>query len=185
MSKLELPITPEEFQKTYYYRDDLVQFCKLHKLPYNLQKVELEKIILAYLTDGKIPTKSPVKKTKWVQDKLGLDCEVTENYKSNEVTRQFFKSVIGDSFKFNGAVMNYKKFHPNEKVIYQDLVNAYYADKSDHKEGIMTSERYYKGNRYNKFVREFYLNPENKTKTREEMIQAWNILKLSGNVNKL
>lgn len=152
MSKLFLPISVEDFTKTYYYKYELIDFCHQNKLPYSGQKVELEKRIIAFLKGEKIAVEVKSKKTKWVQDTLGLDCQVTDNYKNNQATRNFFESVIGSSFKFNGAVMNYKRLHPNELVTYQDLVSAYYADKIDQKAGITTSERYYKGNRYNKFV---------------------------------
>lgn len=185
MSKLALPISSEEFIRTYYYRNELAGFCRQNKLDSNGQKVKLEKRILSFLKGEKIIVKIKLPKTKWLQDKLGLDSEVTSNYKNNKVTRDFFESVIGASFKFNGAMMNYKKLYPNFFVTYQDLVDAYYADKIDQKVGIMTSQRYYKGNRYNKFVREYFAKNENIGKTRNNMIVAWNELKQSGKVNKL
>ena len=81
--------------------------------------------------------------------------------------------------------MNYKKNHPDEYVTYRDLVNVWYEEERNRKLCKSTTTKYYKGNRYNKFVKQYYSEPANKGNTRKLMISAWEEFKKSGEVNEL
>jgi hypothetical protein len=178
--------TPADFKKIYYYKQDLVQFCQVNKIPYSgLMKHDLEQNILAFLKGEKPAVKPKKKKSTWVQDKLGLDCEITENFKCNPETRRFFQSIIGPKFHFFLGLIHYKEEHPNQRVTYQDLVNCWYTEQENRKKGIYSTEKYAVSNRYNKFMRMFYADPNNKGKTHKHMIAAWEELKKSGRVNEL
>ncbi|MEM1312212.1 MAG: DUF6434 domain-containing protein [Patescibacteria group bacterium] len=175
-----------DFKKNYYYRTDLVDFCKSHGLPTNLMKVELEENIIAFLGKRSLPHIPKQRDNKlWIQDRLALDAEVTDNYRSNQTTRAFFESIIGKKFSFCAAMMNYKKGRPNERVTYKDLVDVWYQEQENRKSGRSTTTKYYKGNRYNKFVKHYYSDPANKGNTRKQMILAWEEFKKSGKVNSL
>jgi SAP domain-containing new25/Domain of unknown function (DUF6434) len=178
--------TAQEFQAVYYYKQDLIKFCKTNKIPYlGLMKQDLEQNIIAFL-HGKKPAVAPKPKVKnWEQDKLALDFEVTLNYKSNETTRAFFESVIGKRFRFCGAMMKYKENNPEKYVTYQDLVDIWYKEQEYKKQGKSSTKQFYKANRYNTFVKKFFEDPKNKGKGRKEMLIAWEQLKKSGRVNEL
>jgi hypothetical protein len=176
----------QQFQSTYYYKEDLVSFCQDNKIPYlGLMKTQLEENIVAFLDNKKLPFQPKKQTVKWTQDKLGLQEEVTDNFKCNPATRKFFESIIGPKFHFCLALIHYKKSHPNQKVIYQDLVNCWYEEQENRKQGKSSTEKYTKGNRYNKFMQQFYADTKNKGKTHKEMIAEWEILKKSGKVNQL
>jgi SAP domain-containing new25/Domain of unknown function (DUF6434) len=179
------PITTiNEFQTNYYYRKDLMVFCKQNKIPYSgLLKIDLERNITLFLSGNNNFIKSKIKGKKWIQDKLDLNSEVTINYRSNEETRQFFVSIIGKKFRFCGAIMNYKKNNPDKYVTYQDLVNVWYEEQKNRKLGKSSTEEFYKTSRYNKFIASFYHDPKNKGKTHKQMIEAWQEFKNSGLVN--
>lgn len=187
MQDIKLSMSLDEFNKTYFYKYELINFCKKNHLPYQwVLKFDLEKIIQRFLQGEHIPIEPKIKKENtWVQDILWLESEVTDNYRSNQETRVFFESVIGKKFRFCGALMHYKKLHPQEYVTYQDLVNIRYQEQENKKNGISTTKEYYKANRYNEFVKEFYKDSKNIWKKRSEMIQARQQYKLSGKVNML
>jgi hypothetical protein len=178
--------TLQEFQATYYYKKDLVHFCIANKIPNSgLMKADLEKNIMAFL-QGKTPiTQSKVRVKNWKQDRLALDAEVTLNYKNNPVTRAFFESVIGKKFRFCGAIMKYKENNPHKYVTYKDLVDIWYKEQEYKKQGKPSTEQFYKANRYNKFVKQFFIDSLNQGKSRKEMLIAWEECKKSGKVNEL
>jgi Domain of unknown function (DUF6434) len=126
-----------------------------------------------------------IKTKNWVQDKLALDGEVTMNYKSNQETRAFFRSVIGPKFKFCGAMMKYKESNPNKCVTYQDLVDIWYQELENKRQGNSSTKQFYKANRYNSFVKQFYSDPVNQGRKRSQMLLAWEECKKSGRVNEL
>jgi hypothetical protein len=178
--------TISQFKATYYYKDQLVGFCVANKIPYSgLMKADLEKNIIAFLGNRKPTVKPKSKIIDWVQDKLALDAEVTLNYKSNEETRAFFQSVIGPKFRFCGAMMKYKENNPDEYVTYHDLVNIWYREQEYKKQGKSSTKEFYKANRYNSFVKQFFEDPLHKGKGRAEMLVAWKDCKKSAKVNEL
>lgn len=183
MEQVPLDINLETFMRTYFYRQDLHDYCKSKKLPCNLTKAELEKVIVAYLS-GSVYDVQKTKSNSWTQDVLALNAEVTTNYRSNQVTRDFFVSIIGPKFRFCGAMMKYKLQHPDQKVIYQELVDIWYREQENKKAGNPTGHLYFTANRYNKFVQDFYRRPDNKGKPRNQMITAWKEYKNSGRVNE-
>jgi SAP domain-containing new25/Domain of unknown function (DUF6434) len=178
--------TISQFKATYYYRKELQEFCKANNIPYSgLMKVDLEANIIALLSGQKLEVKPKLKTKNWVQDKVALDGEVTMNYKSNEETRAFFQSVIGPKFKFCGAMMKYKENNPEKYVTYQDLVFIWYQEQENKRQGNSSTKQFYKANRYNSFVKQFYADPVNQSKKRSQMLLAWEECKKSGRVNEL
>jgi hypothetical protein len=178
--------TVAQFQATYYYKEDLVRFCIENKISYSgLMKYDLERNIIAFLKGEKLVVKPKLKTKNWVQDKLALDNEVTTNYRNNPETRAFFTSVIGSKFRFCGAMMKYKENNPSEYVTYQDLVNIWYAEQEYKKAGTPSTKNFYRANRYNSFVKQFFANPINQGKGRKAMLIAWEECKKSGKANEL
>lgn len=73
-------------------------------------KIELAERIENFLETGKrtpLP-KQPTKKSQfdWKKEVLTSATEITDNYKNTENVRAFFKTEIGDKFKFNVEFMN-------------------------------------------------------------------------------
>jgi hypothetical protein len=186
MAKIDDDISLEEFEKTYFYRPELVQYCQHFAIPHQgLLKADLEHNIRTYLQGEKKYIEAKHAVPHWRQDDLRLDAEVTEHYCNNQATRAFFTSVIGPHFRFNGAMMHYKKTHPDQKVTYQDLVEVWQQEEVKKKQGLPSTKQFYKANRYNEFVKQFYADPQNKGKSRVDMVKAWHELKISGKANLL
>jgi SAP domain-containing new25/Domain of unknown function (DUF6434) len=175
MKKLNI----EEFKSKYYYKQDLIKICQEYQIPYSgLMKYDLERNIIAYL-EGKNPVVKSKKKTQnWTQDKLGLQEVVTDNFRCNPLTRKFFESIIGPKFTFFGALINHKKNNPDKVIYYQDLVDLWYQELINRKNGKSSTAKFYKANRYNKFMKQYYA--QNKGKTHTDMIKAWENFKKSG-----
>jgi hypothetical protein len=65
------------------------------------------------------------------------------------------------------------------------LVNIWYKENENKKIGKQSTKKFYKANRYNTFVKQFFADQNNKGKTQKQMIEAWDVFKKSGKVNKL
>jgi SAP domain-containing new25 len=75
--------TISQFKATYYYLEELIEFCKTNNIPYSgLMKIDLETNIIAFLGEQKPTIRLKINIKNWMQDKLALDAEVTLNYKS-------------------------------------------------------------------------------------------------------
>jgi hypothetical protein len=179
-------ITISKFQAIYYYKQELVEFCIENKIPYSgLMKIDLEANIIAFLQGSKPIINPKIKPKNWTQDKLQLEAEVTLNYRNNPATRAFFESVIGPKFRFCGALMKYKQNNPDDYVTYQKLVDIWYNEQEFKKSGKPSTKNFYKANRYNSFVKQYFSDPINYGKSRKQMLIAWEEYKKSGKVNEL
>ena len=64
----------EEFCKYYWYREELIQICKIHGLKADGSKIELNNIIKAYFSGEKIlPEKKKTRKKKTFSSELTLE----------------------------------------------------------------------------------------------------------------
>lgn len=85
------------------------------------------------------------------------------------------------NFHFSTYIQNY--FKNNIGKIYRDVVDAWYKEEERKKDPS------YKKNiapqfEYNKFIRDFFADPNNQGKSREEAIEAWNKIKKLPGSNK-
>lgn len=169
------------FKDYYWLKDELQTFCREHGLSVSGSKQEISTRIEVFLETGEI--KNPIRKARGTvsntqsDENLSLDTVIFANHRCSQKVRYFFKSVI-PNFHFSTYIQNY--FKTNVGKTYRDAVQAWYEEEErkkspDYKKEIAPQFE------YNRFIRDFYLDPNNKGKSREEAIEAWNtIKKLSG-----
>ena len=148
----------EEFNKYYWYREELIKICKAHGLKADGRKIELYKVIEAYFAGEKIlPQSKKNKKSgagrKKVVTELTLDTGLIEcGFTFGPRFRDFFSKQTGEErFKFNVdmvATAKAVKETSDESFTLGDLLDIYYGKK--------TYAKYDKSMlQWNKFVHDF------------------------------
>ena len=130
----------DQFNKYYWYREEISQICKSLGLEYRGTKQELNHIIEAYFK-GNLIKKSPRKKVKKQVENISLDSPLLEcGFSFNAKFREYFAAVTGISpFKFTADMATAWRKVKSEKdgnFTIQDLLKVYYGQsdyaKYDH-----------------------------------------------------
>ena len=125
----------DEFNKYYWYREEISQICKSLGLEYRGTKQELNHIIEQYFK-GNLIKKSSIKKTKKQVENITLDTPLLEcGFSFNAKFREYFSTLTGISpFKFTAdmaTAWRKVKSEKNIKFTIEDLLKVYYG-KSDY-----------------------------------------------------
>ena len=173
----------QDFLDFYWLKEELQSFCRENGMSATGSKMEITDRIATFLQTGKIQkplkkTKAPLKET--MPTDLSLDTVIIENHRCSQTVRAFFKSEI-PKFHFSTFIQNY--FRENAGKTYRDVVEAWYEEEARIKDPS------YKKNiapqfEYNQFIRDFFADPKNKGKNREDAIIAWNEIKKLPGSNK-
>ena len=130
----------DQFNKYYWYREEISQICKSLGLEYRGTKQELKHIIEAYFK-GNLIKKAPRKKVKKQVENISLDSPLLEcGFSFNAKFREYFAAVTGISpFKFTADMATAWRKVKSEKdgnFTIQDLLKVYYGQsdyaKYDH-----------------------------------------------------
>ena len=124
-----------EFNKYYWYREEISQICKSLGLEYRGTKQELNYIIEQYFK-GNLIKKSSIKTTKKQVKNITLDTPLLEcGFSFNAKFREYFSTLTGISpFKFTAdmaTAWRKVKSEKNIKFTIEDLLKVYYG-KSDY-----------------------------------------------------
>ena len=130
----------EEFNRYYWYREELLQICKSLGLEYRGKKQELNHIIEQYFK-GNIIEKSVRKVNKKQAKAITLNTPLLEcGFSFNQKFREYFSVVTGiDPFKFNANMATaWRKVKAENDLNFtiQDMLKVYYGEsdyaKYDH-----------------------------------------------------
>ena len=134
-SEFEKITSFDEFNKYYWYREEISQICKSLGLEYRGTKQELNHIIEQYFK-GNLIKKSSIKNTKKQVENITLDTPLLEcGFSFNAKFREYFSTLTGISpFKFTAdmaTAWRKVKSEKNIKFTIEDLLKVYYG-KSDY-----------------------------------------------------
>ena len=130
----------EEFNRYYWYREELSQICKSLGLEYRGTKQELNHIIEQYFKGNRIE-KSVRKVNKKQVEAITLNTPLLEcGFSFNQKFREYFSVVTGvDPFKFNANMATaWRKVKAENDLNFtiQDMLKVYYGEsdyaKYDH-----------------------------------------------------
>ena len=130
----------EEFNRYYWYREELSQICKSLGLEYRGTKQELNHIIEQYFKGNRIE-KSVRKVNKKQVEAITLNKPLLEcGFSFNQKFREYFSVVTGvDPFKFNANMATaWRKVKAENDLNFtiQDMLEVYYGEsdyaKYDH-----------------------------------------------------
>jgi len=180
---LSKDISIESFKNFYWLKEELQEFCRKNGLSASGSKIEISDRIETFLRTGEIkkPTRqSKSNKKAEPQMDLSLNTVITEYHRCSQDVRAFFKTVI-PKFHFSTYIQNY--FKNNVGKTYRDVVDAWYAEEERKKDpsykNILAPQF-----EYNQFIRDFFSDPKNQGKGRDEAIEAWNNIKKLPGSNK-
>ncbi|MFD1608842.1 DUF6434 domain-containing protein [Oceanobacillus luteolus] len=169
-------ISMKDFDEYYWLKKELQTFCRNNGLSTTGSKTELFDRIKTYLLTGEIvkPNRNrKVNKKIDTDSELSLETVITENHRCSQDVRAFFKTVI-PKFHFSTYIQNY--FKNNIGKTYRDALNAWYEEEERKKdpayEKVIAPQF-----EYNQFIRDFFADPKNQGKKRDEAIKAWNKIK--------
>lgn len=176
-------ISVESFKDFYWLKEELQSFCRENGISASGSKIEISNRIESFLRTGEVKKtirKSKVNKKIEPQVDLSFDTVITENHRCSQNVRAFFKTVI-PKFHFSTYIQNY--FKNNVGKTYRDVVDTWYEEEERKKDPS------YKKNiapqfEYNQFISDFFADPINQGKSREESIEAWNEIKKLPGSNK-
>ena len=125
----------DEFNKYYWYREELSQICKSLGLEYKGTKQELNHIIEQYFK-GNLIKKSSIKNEKKQVENIALDTPLLEcGFSFNAKFREYFSAITGITpFKFTADMATAWRKVKREKDLsftIQDMLKVYYG-KSDY-----------------------------------------------------
>lgn len=172
-----------EFTQYYWLKEELQRFCRDHDISASGSKQEISTRVEHFLRTGDILKplqKQRVNHSKVLAHELSLDTVITKNHRCSQEARAFFKSVI-PSFHFSTAIQSY--FKANVGNTYRDVVNYWYEEEKRKKDPSYKKEISSQFE-YNQYIRDFFADPSNKGKSREEAIKGWNKIKLKPGSNK-
>ena len=130
--EFEKIISFDEFNKYYWYREEISQICKSLGLEYRGTKQELNYIIEQYFK-GNLIKKSSIKTTKKQVENITLDTPLLEcGFSFNAKFREYFSTLTGISpFKFTAdmaTAWRKVKSEKNIKFTIEDLLKVYYGE---------------------------------------------------------
>ncbi len=170
----------DSFRNYYWLKAELIAFCRYSKLSSSGGKKELQERIEYYLNTGKkLPFKEkPLENCLKSYQAITLEGEISGHYKNDEAHRAFFKSIIGERFKFNVPFMKWMK--SNSGKTYQEAVNEWLKIESEKKSG----KKYKIGSQfeYNQYTRDFF--ESNPNKSWNDAIKCWKYKKSIPGTNK-
>ena len=122
----------EEFNKYYWYREELSQICKSLTLEYRGTKQELNYIIEQYFKGNRIERMSEHKNKKQTEV-ITLNTPLLEcNFSFNQKFRDYFSVLTGvKSFKFTANMATaWRKVKGENDIEFtiQDMINIYYGE---------------------------------------------------------
>lgn len=167
--RLDINMDYLEFSQYYYLKEELVAFCRQNGISTSGSKQELNKSIVFFLRTGEKPkVVKKVNKKSNIGYEITLDTIIEENFVCSEKHRAFFKSFIGESFKFNVAFQKYLKSASGMR--YSDAVTKYYEimDQKNKNKGNSLIDKQFE---YNTYIRDFF--NDNKGSTLKMAIACW------------
>ncbi len=176
-------IRVDSFKDFYWLKEELQSFCRENGISASGSKLEISDRVETFLRTGEI--KEPIRKSKVnskseIQVDLSLDTVISENHRCSQNVRAFFKTVI-PKFHFSTYIQNY--FKNNVGKTYRDVLDAWYEEEERKKDPSYKKDIAPQFE-YNQFIRDFFADPKNQGKSREEAIENWNEIKKLAGSNK-
>ena len=126
----------EEFNRYYWYREELSQICKFLGLEYRCTKQELNLIIEQYFKGNRIEkflSKGKKNKSEFKSEFITLDTPLLDcGFSFNKKFRDYFSAVTGvNPFKFNADMATaWRKVKAENDLSFtiQDMLKVYYGE---------------------------------------------------------
>lgn len=168
----------EQFRNYYWLKEELQTFCRELEMSPAGSKIELTERIVHFLQTGErqkpLRKKQSARKKACLDAPLTLETVITEDHRCSQQVRAFFTSII-PTFHFSTYIQQF--FKENAGKTYEDVVTAWYEEIERKKDPSYKKSRLAPQFEYNQFLRDYFADPKNKGKSREDAISAWKTVK--------
>ena len=165
-----------DFKAYYWMRADLAGFARQLGLATHGYKPDLSARIerrLRGMPDAPAQGHTKAKGTRDSDRQLRRNTRVI-NYKSDDKTREFFRSQIGPDFHFTYYLNQHRLAHRN--LTYGDLADEWVAERDRRRSGDYQPPTAEHG-KYNRYIRDFFADEENKGRSLRDAAASWNAIK--------
>lgn len=177
----------EEFDRHYWYKEELKQICTRHRLSAHGTKAELEERIRLFLTGQVVhdqrKKQSSIRKGT-PQKEITLKTRlIPDGFKFNQQARDFFKSYYNVSkFSFTkdmAAALREAEKRGDHDMTVADLIQIYEEGKHIQKKNNANDSAEEKTYQWNRFVQDFNRDPKTKGLTSKMKVAAllWQYVK--------
>ena len=181
--ELNTKISIHDFKNFYWYKKELIDFCRSVNLDKRGGKIEISNRIEKFLKTGERESYQAItsknSRFDWNAENLTNQTEITDNYQNTQNVREFFKNQIGSKFKFNVKFMNWMKSAQGNTLgdaIEQWILIANELRTDNSQKQIAPQFE------YNTYIRDFM--KDNPDKTLKDAISCWKIKKSKPGDNK-
>ncbi|MEO1289233.1 MAG: DUF6434 domain-containing protein [Chloroflexota bacterium] len=168
---IEIIKTGDEFKRWYWLKEELVAYCREHKIPYSAGKFELIERIAYHMDTGEIPKpkrKKVTSKFDWHSETLTLETVITDSYKNTQNMRRFMQAQVGDGFTFKTPFMRWMKANTGKTL--QDAVDYWHHFQEEQQADDFQSDIAHH-NQFNQYYRDFF--EDNPDLTTKEARRCW------------
>jgi SAP domain-containing new25/Domain of unknown function (DUF6434) len=168
--RLTIDLTAQEFERHYYLKAELIEFCREHGIPTVGNKPDLNERIKAFLETGEISrissnTRRSSKNAREIE--LTLETVIWQGMTCNPRLGGFFKLQLGSGFRFNKAMRDFIHFGAGSTLA--QALKVWHTDQAERKAG--RKDEILPQLEYNQHFRAFFA--EHKGATRAQAIAAW------------
>jgi len=163
----------DELRDWYWLKEELIAYCRKHKLKQSGSKAELTGRIASFIDGGRraapreAPAARPVSEFDWARASLTPETLITDSYTNGPNTRAFFVDRIGKRFRFNIEFMRWMKQNIGKTLA--DAADEWLAIEARRKSGQKSDIP--SGNQFNQYVRDFF--DANPGRTMAEARSCW------------
>ena len=167
----------EDFNRWYWTKEELIEFCKNAKLPFSGSKELLrQRISYAFDNNGKIRPIQKAKKTtstfNWAKEELSLDTKITDNVTFGPNFRNFMKLHIGNKFSCHSDFMDWVNGNIGKTL--KDAI-IQWNELEERKKDPNFRRKIATHNRMNQYIRDFF--DEHPDSTFEKALKLWHLKK--------
>jgi hypothetical protein len=109
-------ITPDEFERWYWLKSELIDACRLLELSTTGSKLELSARISAKLTGRTAPIATKLRRSAKMPTQFTLDTVIQEGWRCTPLLGRFLREHVGRGFRFNVAVREFVHIRVGEPV---------------------------------------------------------------------
>ncbi|MCY1042396.1 DUF6434 domain-containing protein [Corallococcus sp. bb12-1] len=169
----------KDFRDFYWLKEELLVFCREQDLSTVGGKREVAERIEHYLRTGQhlAPQVSREKETDaaWrvnnaSSQEFSLKTQAPKGFRCTQEIRVFFEQHLGKTFRFTVTLQRFIKDHPG--VTFEEIMKEWTRQESTKKAGEWRPEIAPQFE-FNRFTRDFFADPLNKGKTRQDCQEAW------------
>ena len=168
------------FQKFYYTKKELLDFCRENHISTSGGKLELAERIISFLDTGyvlKLASTANRKTHNSQPQVITTSTLIEDKFVCSQKHRAFFEEHIGKQFSFFVSFQKWLK--SNAGKTYKDAIDAYYAILEEKKNGKTKIDKQFE---YNTYIRDFF--EDNKEKSLDDAIKCWKYKKQLKGHNK-